>query len=237
MMLSLSFLKHDLKQLADPKKALILQGFFKTGKGEYAEGDIFLGISVPQSREIAVKYKYLPLSDVLALLQSKIHEERLIALLLLVHNFKKGNDAEQKEIYEFYLQNTKYVNNWDLVDLSADKIIGEYLLDKSIEVLFELARSKNLWERRIAVVATYAFIKTKKHEEALKISEILINDTNDLIQKAVGWMLREVGKRVSRDVEEKFLKLHYKTMPRTALRYAIEHFPKDKRKAYLDGYI
>lgn len=236
-MTSLSSLQKDLKKLADPQKAKISQRFFKTGKGEYGEGDVFLGISVPQSRKIAVNYKDLPLSDVLTLLKSIIHEERLIALLLLVHNFKKGDDRERKEIYEFYLQNTKYVNNWDLVDLSADKIVGEYLYDKPITILIKLARSPNIWERRIAMIATYAFIKSKKHEEALKIAEILINDTHDLIQKAVGWMLREVGKRVSKEVEEEFLKKYYRTMPRTSLRYAIEHFSEDKRKAYLTGKI
>lgn len=225
---TLTQLRNDLHTLKNPEKALILQRFFKTGKGQYGEGDVFLGITVPQSRKIAVTYKTLPLNDIKQLLISKIHEERLIGLLILVHNF----ETSPKKIYQFYLSLTKYINNWDLVDLSADKIVGAYLIDKKKDILYTCARSKNIWERRIAIVATYYFIKNNQFDDTLKIAEILLNDTHDLIQKAVGWMLREVGKR-SVKTEEDFLQKHYENMPRTMLRYAIEKFPETKRKAYL----
>src|SRR5581483_3656710 len=192
-------LQNDLKKLANPKKAKVLARFFKTGKGEYGVGDIFLGIQVPDSRRLAIKYKDLSVSDIQKLLQSKIHEERLIALLILVHNFIKGDEQKKKEIFDFYIINTKYINNWDLVDLSADKIVGAYALDKKRDVLYTLAKSKNMWERRIAIIATYQFIKEKKeYKDTFAIAEILLTDAHDLIQKAVGWMLREVGKRVSK---------------------------------------
>lgn len=229
-------LRKELEKLANPQKAKVYQRFFKTGKGEYGEGDVFLGLTVPQSREIAIKYKDLEFDNIKKLLQSKIHEERLIALLILVHRFNqkdKKDDKEKKKIFDFYLANTKYINNWDLVDLSADKIVGQYLLDKSKNILFSLARSKNLWERRISIVATYQFIKDGRYQETLTISKMLINDKNDLIHKAVGWMLREVGKLGSQEILEKFLKMHYKKMPRTMLRYAIERFPEKLRKKYL----
>jgi 3-methyladenine DNA glycosylase AlkD len=229
-------LKADLNRLADKKKAVFLQRFFKTGRGEYAEGDVFLGITVPQSRKIATKYKTLPYSDIAKLLKSKFHEERLIALLVLVYNFKKANDKEQEKIYNFYLKNTKYINNWDLVDLSADKIVGVYLENKPKEILTDLARSESLWERRISMIATFHFIKNNKFEYALKIAGLLINDKHDLIQKAVGWMLREIGKR-SFETEEKFLMKHYKNMGRTVLRYAIEKFPEETRLLYLRGKV
>lgn len=253
-MQNLSLLKNDIKKAADPEKAKVLQRFFKTGKGEYGEGDIFLGITVPAQRKIAIQYKNLRLEDIQKLLQSKIHEERLIALLILVHRFDQGENPEKKEIVDFYLANTKYINNWDLVDLSADKILGEYLffchsrengnLVKNLsgspigvgdDTLFKLAVSENLWERRIAMISTYAFIKRGESALGLSIAEKLITDRNDLIQKAVGWMLREVGKRCSREIEEAFLVLHYKDMGRTSLRYAIEHFSEKRRKEYLLG--
>ena len=257
----LAKLRNDLKNLANPAKARILQRFFKTGKGEYGEGDVFLGITVPDSRKIAIRYKDLPLTDIKKLLQSKIHEERLIALLILVHNFTKGDEKKRKEIFDYYLLHTKYINNWDLVDLTADKIVGTYLLDKlplslrDIEqsgtrlprrsfltprndILKRLAKSDNLWERRIAIIATYQFIKEKKeYKDTFAVAEILLHDKHDLIQKAVGWMLREVGKRVSQDVEESFLQKHYREMPRTMLRYAIEHFSKEQQSAYLQGMV
>ncbi|OGH20744.1 MAG: DNA alkylation repair protein [Candidatus Levybacteria bacterium RIFCSPHIGHO2_02_FULL_37_13] len=226
-------LRKELKKLSNPQKAKVLQGFFKTGKGEYGEGDIFLGLTVPQSRKIAIKYKEISFDEIKKLLQSKIHEERLIALLILVHRFEKGTDADKNKVYNYYLKNTKYINNWDLVDLSADKIVGHYLLDKSKNVLFKLARSKNLWERRISIVATYQFIKDGRYQETLTISKMLLNDTHDLIHKAVGWMLREVGKQSSQEILEDFLKKHYKQMPRTMLRYAIERLPEKLRKMYL----
>lgn len=287
-------LREDLHILKDPQKALILQRFFKTGKGEYGEGDVFLGITVPQSRKIALKYKNLPLSDARSLLKSKIHEERLIVTLILVYNFEKGSDESRKKIFEFYLKNTKYINNWDLVDLSAPKIVGEYLrmaarsfphvasdaqlakanksklnsrssLNESRhiksdfkkggglalnslangkaprnekQILLELARSKNLWERRISIIATYQFIsKDKDPEWTFIIASILISDKHDLIQKAVGWMLREVGKRISEKTELKFLDKNYKHMGRTALRYSTERFPPSIRVKYLQGKI
>ena len=236
-----ALLKSDLEALKNPEKATILQRFFKTGKGQYGEGDIFLGITVPQSRKIAIKYKTLTQKEIKLLLTSKIHEERLIGLLILVRTFNNSDSIERKKIYEFYLSLSKYINNWDLVDLSADKIVGRYLYQvgnadlRSIQ-LSHFARSKNIWERRIAIVATYHFIKNNRYDDTLKITEILLNDSHDLIQKAVGWMLREVGKR-SQKTEEDFLKKHYKTMPRTMLRYAIEKFPEAKRKRYLRGII
>lgn len=233
-MLTLANLKRELKAKANPEKAKILQRFFKTGPGEYGEGDIFLGITVPETREIVKKYNNLTLKDTEKLLHSKIHEERLISLLILVHNFGKGSEKEKKKIFNLYLKNTKNINNWDLVDLSADKIIGEYLSDKSKKMLYRLAQSKNLWERRIAIMATFQFIKNNQLEETLKISKKLLNDKHDLIHKAVGWMLREVGKRSLR-TEERFLREHYKKMPRTMLRYAIEKFPVNKKQIYLKG--
>ena len=230
--MSLLDLKKDLKQLADKKKSLVLQRFFKTGKGEYGEGDVFLGINVPQSRKLAIKFKYLSFSEISELLRSKIHEERLIALLILVNNFNIGDGNTKKKIYNFYLNNTKYINNWDLVDQSADKIVGAYLINKPKDILLELARSKNLWERRIAIVATYQLIKNGHFDATLKISELLLQDKHDLIQKAVGWMLREAGKRDLK-TEIQFLNKYYKKMPRTMLRYAIEKFPEKTRKEYL----
>lgn len=235
-------LKHSLKELqkellneSDPDKARVLQGFFKTGVGEYGEGDIFLGVTVPVSRKIAIKYKNLNLPDVRKLLKSEIHEERLTALLILVHNFKEGDESEKKKIFNFYLKNIRFVNNWDLVDLSADKIVGAYLSDmKDRGVLYKLAKSKNLWERRIAIVATFNFIKNDEFKDTLKTAKILLEDNHDLIHKAVGWMLREVGKRSS-ETEDQFLKKHYKKMPRTMLRYAIEKFPEKRRREYLNG--
>lgn len=236
--MGLNEFRKDISAKANPEKARILQRFFKTGKGEYGEGDVFLGITVPKSREIAIKFKDLSLQDVEFLLQSSFHEERLIALLLLVHNYnlakKEKNEKKKEEIYSFYLNNRKYINNWDLVDLSAHQIIGHYLEDKNRLVLYRLAKSDNIWERRIAVIATFYFIKNNQFNDSLKISLLLLKDNHDLIQKAVGWMLREVGKKDS-DVLENFLKKNYKNMPRTMLRYAIERFPEDKRKKYLRG--
>ena len=223
----------DLRELADPEKAKLLQGFFKTGKGEYAEGDIFLGIVVPIQRKIAEKYNNLDLNDIQNLLSSKIHEHRLTALFILTDRYQKADEKEKKKIFELYLKNTKNINNWDLIDLSAPKIVGNYLLDKKREVLYRLAKSKSLWERRISILATFEFIANNEFKDTLAISEILLNGKHDLIHKGVGWMLREVGKRVSQEKEEEFLNKHYKKMPRTMLRYAIERFPEQKRKFYL----
>lgn len=228
-------LQKDVKKLENKKKAKALAGFFKTGEGEYGFGDVFLGIPVPESRKIALKYKDLAFEDILTLLRSEIHEERLIALLILVHQFHH-EEMLQRRIYEFYIKNTKFINNWDLVDLSADKIVGGYIADKPKAILYKLAKSSNLWERRISMIATYHFIKNNDFTDALSIAEALIEDENDLIQKAVGWMLREVGNRDLGE-EKKFLKKHYKTMGRTALRYAIEKFPEKERKNYLNNKI
>ncbi|MEO0075679.1 MAG: DNA alkylation repair protein [candidate division WOR-3 bacterium] len=223
-------IKHEIKSVSDPQKAKILQRFFKTEKGEYGEGDIFLGISVPKQRKIAKRYKHLKLSEIQELLNSKYHEHRLIALLILVEKFPSQKDA----IYKFYLKNTKHINNWDLVDLSAEKIIGRYLIEKNdISILKKLAKSKNLWARRIAILATFHFIKNQRYKECFTIAKLLLNDEHDLIHKAVGWMLREVGKRISEAKEEEFLHKYYKTMPRMTLRYAIERFSKNKRRQYL----
>ncbi len=228
-------LRAELKKLSDKKKALAMEKFFKNEEGEYGFGDVFIGLTVPQCRKLAIDYREMPFEDLYKLLRSEVHEERLIALLILVHNFQK-EELLQRRIYEFYMKNTKFVNNWDLVDLSSDKIVGVYLIDKPKDVLYKLAKSSNLWERRIAIVATYNFIKNQKFDDTLKIAETLIDDKNDLIQKAVGWMLREVGNR-DLDAEEKFLKTHYKNMGRTALRYSIEKFPEKSRKAYMLGTI
>lgn len=228
----LTKLQKELVTLANKDKAKILQRFFKTGIGEYGQGDIFLGVTVPQSRVIAQKFKDLLLVDIEQLLKSKIHEERLIALLLLVGKFQKGTDKIKKEIYDFYLSHAKLVNNWDLVDISAHQIVGTYLLNKQKIILTRLAKSGNIWERRIAIVATYAFIRHNKFRDTLKIAKILLYDKHDLIHKAVGWMLREVGKK-DQKVEELFLKKYYKIMPRTMLRYAIERFPSSLRASLL----
>ena len=224
--------KKELRALANPKKAKVLAGFFKTGKGEYGEGDIFLGITVPETRRVAKKFSNLSLADVRELLQSPVHEERLASLFILVDKYNKGSRTEKKDIFDFYIQNAKSVNNWDLVDLSAAKIAGNYLLGKDKAVLYKLAKSLNLWERRIAIIATYEFIRNKQFEDTLKISRLLLNDKQDLIHKAVGWMLREVGKR-NLAAEEKFLKEHLKQLPRTALRYAIERFDSNKKNLYM----
>ena len=229
--------QQQLKKLANPKKAIGVARFFKTGKGEYGEGDMFLGITVPQIRIVAKQCKDLSLKEMEKLLQSKIHEERLLALIILVNQFKKADEDKQKQIFDLYLSNTKYINNWDLVDVSAEYIVGGYLIDRSKTILKTLAQSKLLWERRIAIIATFQFIKQKQHEHTFIIAKILLRDDHDLIHKAVGWMLREVGKRISEAIEETFLQQHYQQMPRTMLRYAIERFEEKKRKKYLNGSI
>jgi len=225
-------LKKELLRLADKKQAKLLQGFFKTGPGQYGEGDIFIGLKVPTQRKVCKKFKDLPLDDLQDMLDSKIHEYRLSALFILVDRYKKADEKLKKEIFDFYLKNTKNINNWDLVDLSAPNIVGGYLLDKPKDILYKLVVSHNLWDKRIAVLSTFMFIKYDRFEDSLKISEILLNDKHDLIHKAVGWMLREIGKR-DQEVEESFLKKHHKIMPRTMLRYSTEKFDEEKRKFYL----
>jgi 3-methyladenine DNA glycosylase AlkD len=222
----------DLSKLSDPEKAKNLSRFFKTGKGQYGEGDVFWGITVPAQRKIAKRYIDLSLSDLQELLSNKIHEHRLTALLILVLKYRKADDPGKDEIFGFYLKNTENINNWDLVDLSSPKIIGDYLANKDTSILFKLAKSNNLWERRIAILSTFKFIGNNDFEDALSISELLLHDEHDLIHKAVGWALREIGKR-DQEIEERFLRKYYMEMPRTMLRYAIEKFGEKKRKFYL----
>lgn len=241
-------LKKDLRLYASKEKAEFFPRFFKAGPGEYAQGDRFIGVTVPDCRSISKKYVFLKPDEIQKLIKSEIHEERLVALLILIEKIKKGKGNIKDEIFHFYLKNTNYINNWDLVDLSAHKIVGEYLYKnpnsiinfkgqtlKGNSLLVALAKSKSVWERRIAIISTLYFIKNNRFDETLKLSKILINDGHDLIHKAVGWMLREVGKKSL--MEEEFLKKHYKIMPRTMLRYAIEKFPKRKRSLYLLGKI
>ena len=234
--MGLTELKKELKEVADKEQAVNLQRFFKTGKGEYGEGDIFYGIKVPVQRTIAKKHRDISLPELQKLLNSPVHEERLVSLFILVDQYTKGDDKTKENIYKFYLKNTKKINNWDLVDLSAPKIVGAHLLNNDKEILFKLAKSSNLWEKRISILSTMFFIKNLQFETTFSLAEILLNDKHDLIHKAVGWMLREVGNKNINE-EEKFLKKHYKKMPRTMLRYAIEKFPEVKRKAYLKGKI
>ena len=229
-------IKEDLEKAANPEKVEIYQRFFKTGKGEYGEGDIFIGLTVPKQREIAKKYIGLDLEDVKKLLSDKVHEYRLTGFLILVYKFEKADEKEKNIIVEFYLKNIKSANNWDLIDCVADKILGNYLIDKDKKILYDLAKTDNLWKKRIAIISTFEFIKNNQFEDTLKISEILLKDKHDLIHKAVGWMLREVGKRDMK-TEEVFLKKYYKTMPRTMLRYAIEKFDSKKKAFYMNRKI
>lgn len=223
----------DLNNLANPEKAKLLARFFKTGKDEYGEGDKFIGIMVPQQRQVVKKYyRDISLKEIKNLLSSKIHEYRLTALLILVEKYKKTDAKTKKEIFNFYLKSTKYINNWDLVDVTCPRIVGNYLSDKNRSLLYKLARSKNLWERRMSIISTFAFIDKLDFKDSLKIAKILIHDKHDLIQKAVGWVLREIGKK-NPEEEEEFLKKYSALMGRTCLRYAIEKFPEAKRLAYL----
>ncbi len=228
----ISQLQSDLRRLATPKKAKASAWFFRTGPGEYGHGDVFLGVTVPEQREVAKKYRDLPLRDIEKLLKSKIHEHRLTGVIILVWQFDHGTPAQQATIAKLYLKLLTHINNWDIVDSSASHILGTYLLDRPRAILYKLAVSPNLWKRRVSIIATQTFIRNNQFVDTLKISKILVRDQHDLIQKAVGWMLREVGDR-NRGAEEKFLKQHAKHMPRTMLRYAIEKFPESLRKRYL----
>lgn len=225
-----------LQRRADRERAIGAGRYFKTGPGQYAAGDVFIGVSAPELRSLAKQYRHIAVGDALELLRSPVHEQRALALLILIHIFSKASEQTKKEIFNLYLNNTAHINNWDLVDLSAPHIIGRYLMDKARRPLHRLAKSKNLWERRIAIVATQWFIRNDDFADTLKISETLLVDKEDLIHKAVGWMLREVGKRDLKS-EEAFLLKHYKRMPRTMLRYAIERLPEARRQAYLKGRI
>ena len=223
----------NLAQLKNPDRAKNLSWFFKTGKGQYGEGDIFLGISVPEQRKVAKKHVDLSLNDLQELLNSKVHEHRFTALLILVSKYRKAEESLKEEIFYFILKNTENINNWDLVDLSAPRIIGDYLLNKERSILYKLAKSKSVWERRISILSTFKFIDNDDFKDALKISELLLHDEHDLIHKAVGWALREIGKR-DQNLEERFLNKHYLYMPRTMLRYAIEKFDEKKKQKYLN---
>lgn len=225
----LANLQKEIRLLYNPIRAKHSLSFFKTGPGEYGEGDKFLGLTVPQCRSLVRKYKDLSPPDTIKLLRSPYHEERLIALLILVHQFPQN----PKYIYDLYLKSTKYINNWDLVDLTAPKIVGGYLLDKPIDILFKLAKSKSLWERRIAILATFAFIYKGDPQPTLQIAVMLLHDNEDLIHKAVGWMLREVGKRCGQKYLTDFLDSHLRLLHRTTLRYSIEHFPDNLRLKFL----
>ena len=230
-------ISNDLKKNANKEKATVLQGFFKTGPGEYGEGDIFIGVTVPQIRSLVKIYNsQISRTEALTLLKSKIHEERLLALLILVFKYSKGNSTDQELIFKSYIKSTKYINNWDLVDLTAYHIVGAYLENKDKKPLYELALSTDLWEKRIAIVSTFWYIRKKQFTATLKIAKMLLYDDHDLIHKAVGWMLREVGKR-DIEREETFLRKYYKKMPRTMLRYSIEKFPEKLRKDYLKSRV
>lgn len=227
-------IQKQLVHLSNPDDSVFLQRFFKTGPGQYGEGDRFRGIRVPELRKLSKAHQDIPLELAERLLHSAYHEDRMLALLILIRKYACADAAERSGIYTLYLDNTRFINNWDLVDASAEHIIGAYLNDKNRETLYQLARSISLWERRIAILATFHFIKRGKFDETLRIAEILLTDKEDLIHKAVGWMLREIGKS-DLQTEETFLRINYRQMPRTMLRYAIEKFPQDKRLGYLKG--
>ncbi len=229
-------IRRKLRQPGNKQRAKVSQRFFKTAPGEYGEGDVFCGIKVPELRKLAREYQDITTQEIKQLLKSFIHEERLLPLLILVLTYAKGDETAKKRTYELYLKNTKFINNWDLVDGSAEYIVGDFLIDKSKKPLYSLAKSRIVWERRIAIMSTVHFIKRNEFSQMLKISGMLLSDGENLIHKAVGWMLREVGKR-DLPTEEKFLKEHYQKMPRTMLRYAIEKLPKSKRQHYLKGNI
>ena len=232
--LTLADLRRELAHAADPERARNLAWFFKTGKGEYGEGDRFCGINVPVQRQLARRYKHLPLTAVKRLLRSPIHEHRFTALEILVFQYEAGNRVVQDRVFAFYLANTRSINNWDLVDTSAPYIVGRHLLSRSRRILHRLAKSSNVWERRIAIVSTMAFIAQGDLKDTFTIAKLLLGDSHDLIHKAVGWMLRESGKR-SQPALLEFLKRNYSALPRTALRYAIERLPEAQRKRALMG--
>lgn len=229
-------IQKDLRALADPAVAAGLQRYFRTGPGEYGAGDRFLGIRMPALRRLAKRYESLDLADCDGLLQSPYHEARMLALLILVRAYDRANDDMRSSIFRLYLDRTACINSWDLVDGSAEHIVGRHLASRDRSVLLELARSASVWERRISIMATFHFIKAGSFGETLRIAAVLLSDPHDLIHKAVGWMLREVGKR-DRSVAEGFLRSHYHRMPRTMLRYAIERYPERLRQQYLQGRI
>ena len=231
---TLTSLKREARDLANPAIAAHSRTYFKTGPGQYGQGDAFLGLRVPTLRALVKKYRALDYTEAVELLKSEWHEERLLGVLLLVNAYERGDERAKDRIHRAYLKNAKRVNNWDLVDSSAPQIVGAHLTPENVALLVDLAKSKNLWERRIAMIATQHFIKNKEYRPTLTIALLLIDDPEDLIHKAVGWMLREVGKR-DRTVLDSFLSKHYKRMPRTMLRYAIERHPQSLRTAYMTG--
>lgn len=223
----------ELKALASPEKAAHLSRFFKTGKGEYGEGDLFLGITVPEQRNIAKKYKDAPFDVLEQLIRSPYHEIRLTSLLILIYKFEKNKSTEERRYcIDFYIAHTAYINNWDLVDLSCYKILGEWLADKDKALLYQWANNGHLWQQRISIVTCMAFIRKGDFRDALSVSDLLLGHRHDLIHKAVGWLLREIGKK-DKDTLTAFLSSRYPHMPRTMLRYAIERFPEEERQQYL----
>lgn len=232
----LNEIQEKLAALSDPEDARFLQGFFKTGPGQYGDGDLFRGIRVPVLRKLSKSYKAISVGGAEQLLHSAYHEDRLLALFILMLKYAAADEPGKARIFTLYLDNTSYINNWDLVDASAAHIVGAHLKDRPRTILYELAGARSLWERRIAILATFHFIRCGQYDDTLKIAAMLIADKEDLLHKAVGWLLREVGKR-DLQTEETFLIAHYRQMPRTMLRYAIERFPEEKRKAYLKGDV
>ena len=230
--MSLSTIHREMTALADPSRVAVVQRYFKTAPGEYGAGDRFLGISVPTVRKVAVTHQALPPRALAGLLKSRWHEERLLALLILVRQYERGTPARREAIYRLYMRSTARINNWDLVDCSAPQIVGAHLYDGNRNRLRRLARSTRVWERRIAILATFVYIRRDQFDDTLAIARVLLDDPHDLIHKAVGWMLREVGKR-NRAIEEAFLRRHAARMPRTMLRYAVERFPPRLRRRYL----
>lgn len=226
--------ERELDQYENPADAAFLQRFFKTGKGEYGEGDIFIGLRVPQTRKIAKQFNDLTIPEIEKLLESPIHEHRLAALIIMTNQAKNADDSGRKSLYELYLKRTDRINNWDLVDISCREVVGGYLMGKSRQPLYKLAKSKDLWERRIAMVSTWQFIRVGQLDDTFAIAELLLQDTHDLIHKAVGWMLREAGKKDEQALKD-FLEYHAVTMPRTALRYSIERLHPAERARYMSA--
>jgi 3-methyladenine DNA glycosylase AlkD len=235
-MSSLQAARAELERLGNPVRAAASRRYFKTGPGEYGEGDLFLGVPVPDTRRLARRHRLAPLDEVTELLRSPVHEERLLALLIFVYAYPKADAARRRQIYDAYLGHTRLVNNWDLVDCSAPHVVGAHLFDRDRRPLYALAASPSLWERRIAIIATFHFIRREDYGDTLSLAARLLADKEDLIHKAVGWMLREVGNRDLK-AETGFLRAHYKRMPRTMLRYAVERFPEGERLKYLRGEV
>lgn len=230
-----SDVKNALMRYASDSDALFLQRFFKTGEGQYGAGDVFIGVRVPMTRKVCIEFKDLPLVEIKVLLQSPVHEHRLAAVLLMTYQFERAQEVEQKRIFDAYLValDQGYINNWDIVDTSAEFIVGEYLWARSRKLLYELAKSKDVWHRRVAVLSSFAFIKKGDPSTTLELAEVLLHDPHDLIQKAVGWMLREIGKRIDRQILLDFLERHATAMPRTMLRYAIEHLTIEQKMYFM----